>query len=175
MDDREFDERMDRFGRLVATLEVAADLIRDWRRSANADEARGAEAAVEDLNKRLTSALESVGFDPADFFSDDDLVPGTEAAKRIEAEVDEAEEGCGAEGPEGYRCTEHRGGEHIARGPDPETFAETWPLRDGDLAEAAANRGDRAGGHEDAAEVRARVWGDYTAERSRMKIEEDER
>ena len=38
------------------------------------------------------------------------------------------EHGCGAVGPEGYRCTHHEKGEHVARGTEPGSFAEAWPI-----------------------------------------------
>ena len=37
--------------------------------------------------------------------------------------------GCGAIGPRGYACTEHDYGYHIARGTEPGSFAEEWPLQ----------------------------------------------
>lgn len=36
--------------------------------------------------------------------------------------------GCGQTGPYGYRCTHHENGEHIARGTEPDSFAEAWPI-----------------------------------------------
>ena len=37
-------------------------------------------------------------------------------------------EGCGAIGPEGYKCTIHQYGSHVARGIYKGSFAEMWPL-----------------------------------------------
>lgn len=36
--------------------------------------------------------------------------------------------GCGAVGPAGYRCTSHENGHHVARGTEPGSFADSWPL-----------------------------------------------
>ena len=38
--------------------------------------------------------------------------------------------GCGMTGPYGYRCTHHENGEHVARGTEPDSFAEAWPADD---------------------------------------------
>jgi hypothetical protein len=37
-------------------------------------------------------------------------------------------DGCGAIGPEGYRCTHHEHGEHVARGTEPDSWADAWPI-----------------------------------------------
>ena len=36
--------------------------------------------------------------------------------------------GCGLTGPYGYRCTHHESGEHVARGTEPGSFGEAWPI-----------------------------------------------
>ena len=52
--------------------------------------------------------------------------------------------GCGATGPEGYRCTGHRDGEHVAQGVHPGSVAEVWPIVSGHegAARTAAMRGE---------------------------------
>ena len=34
--------------------------------------------------------------------------------------------GCGTVGPQGYRCTHHENGEHVVRGTEPGSWAESW-------------------------------------------------
>jgi hypothetical protein len=36
--------------------------------------------------------------------------------------------GCGKTGPEGYRCTRHENGLHVARGLTLDSWAEQWPI-----------------------------------------------
>ena len=36
--------------------------------------------------------------------------------------------GCGATGPEGYSCTRHENGLHVARGLTLDSWAEEWPI-----------------------------------------------
>lgn len=43
-------------------------------------------------------------------------------------------QGCGATGPHGYRCTHHENDEHVARGTEPGSFAEAWPIDNGSKA-----------------------------------------
>lgn len=43
--------------------------------------------------------------------------------------------GCGAIGPEGYRCTSHEEGQHVARGTEPDSFAEAWPITEKEATE----------------------------------------
>lgn len=42
--------------------------------------------------------------------------------------IREPVEGCGAQGPYGYLCTHHENGQHVARGTEPDSFAESWPI-----------------------------------------------
>lgn len=57
-----------------------------------------------------------------DFFDDlnDNCADVAEAAKETP--------GCGEVGPNGYRCTNHSETDHVARGIEPLSFAESWPL-----------------------------------------------
>lgn len=125
MTDQEFERAVETLKRMIATLEIGVDVVVDGRED-GVDARHGAESAIADLTKRVRSALDSIGFDVDEWLEDEleDVIPGTEAAKAIEAVVEAAED--------------------VAKG-------------------------------EDGREVRDRIWGDYTAERSRMKIEEDER
>jgi hypothetical protein len=36
--------------------------------------------------------------------------------------------GCGMESPNGYRCTHHKSGEHLARGVVRGSLADAWPI-----------------------------------------------
>ena len=63
MDEREFKERVDVLRQLVATIDVAADMVADGWIPAEPEERRYAEEAIEDLIKQTSKTLESVGFD----------------------------------------------------------------------------------------------------------------
>ncbi len=39
--------------------------------------------------------------------------------------------GCGATGPNGYACTHHENGQHVARGTESGSFAEAWNISEG--------------------------------------------
>ncbi len=39
-----------------------------------------------------------------------------------------AKPGCGAESPNGYRCTHHFEGSHHAHGTEPGSWADSWPI-----------------------------------------------
>ena len=137
MDSRtEFEKALGVFRRMVATLDGAADLIDSvW-----SEDNGGSLDAILDLSARVKSALESVGIDVDEWLAEEaalEVIPGTEEAKRIETEVEEAEEG-GLVDPTGQNRT-GAARWHAAKAGE----------RELDEAEAAANRGDRAGGQED--------------------------
>lgn len=82
MDRTEFDKKVEIFRRMVATLDSAADLISSvWE-----EDHDGSADAIRDLSDRVKSALDSVGIDVDEWLAEEalDVIPGTEAAKRIE-------------------------------------------------------------------------------------------
>ena len=57
--------------------------------------------------------------------------------------------GCGETGPDGYRCTRHENGLHVARGLTLDSWAEEWPILEFDsvvLQRLAAQKADNASG-----------------------------
>jgi hypothetical protein len=140
MDEREFKERVDVLRQLVATLDVAADMVADGWIPAEPEERRYAEEAIEDLIKQTTKTLESVGFDVEQWLAEEAAVSTPNAIERPQQLRDFGSFKKEEPNPQDPHREE---GRRID-----EDISER--RRDASRrAEASANRGDRGGGQED--------------------------